>query len=84
MEDGMFMDSGPREEVESQPPATQLQYDDDQSREYRDKVMAKINGEEVRKRVPERTISLGDVAGMMGEGSGVKSRSRRARVPGFK
>ncbi|KAK6581471.1 hypothetical protein PZA11_006162 [Diplocarpon coronariae] len=54
----------PPEGVGSQPPATQLQYEDPDSTEAREIVMAKMRGEKVQKRsgMREKTITLGDIA----------------------
>ncbi|EKD19910.1 BRCT domain-containing protein [Drepanopeziza brunnea f. sp. 'multigermtubi' MB_m1] len=49
--------------VERQPPATQLQYEDPESTEAREMVMAKMRGEKVQRRsgIKEKAITLGDV-----------------------
>ncbi|PBP25377.1 BRCT domain-containing protein [Diplocarpon rosae] len=54
----------PPEDVDFQPPATQLQYEDPDSTEAREIVMAKMRGEKVQKRsgIREKTITLGDIA----------------------
>lgn len=53
----------PPDGIESQPPATQLQYEDPDSTEARQAVMAKMRGEKVQRRsgVREKAITLGDL-----------------------
>ncbi|KAG4435803.1 hypothetical protein IFR05_008724 [Cadophora sp. M221] len=51
----------PTEAVDSQPPATQLQYEDTESNEAREVLMAKMRGQKVeRKGLKEKTVTLGD------------------------
>ncbi|CZT41048.1 related to S-M checkpoint control protein Rad4p [Rhynchosporium secalis] len=51
----------PTEAVDSQPPATQLQYEDTESNEAREILMAKMRGQKVeRKGIKEKTVTLGD------------------------
>ncbi|KAH7419293.1 BRCT domain-containing protein [Cadophora sp. MPI-SDFR-AT-0126] len=55
----------PTEEVDSQPPATQLQYEDTESNEAREVLMAKMRGEKVDRRgvrERERAVTLADYA----------------------
>ncbi|PVH89654.1 hypothetical protein DL98DRAFT_444295 [Cadophora sp. DSE1049] len=55
----------PTEEVDSQPPATQLQYEDTESNEAREVLMAKMRGEKVDRRGArerERVVTLADYA----------------------
>jgi len=72
--------------VDSQPPATQLQYDDPESKEYKERVMARMLGEKVDTKraglTKEKTLTLGDIQNTM-----AKSRTRRGTVrgqPGFR
>jgi len=81
-----FMDAGNdrnlEKDVDSQPPSTQLEYDDPESREYQERVLARMKGEKVEGRkapVKERSATLGDVT----EQTRV-SRGRRARVSGYR
>ena len=76
--------------TDSPPPATQLQYDDPESKEYQERAMAKMMGEkfdkgEARKtRLKEKSITLGDVSGAS-VGARQKSRPKRDRAaPGFR
>jgi DNA replication regulator DPB11 len=73
--------------LDSQPPMTQLQYEDPESKEYQEMVQAKMRGEKFeiggkRTGLKEKSITLGDIAGA----SGVhKGRSKRERAPpGFR
>ncbi|KAH7342735.1 hypothetical protein BKA65DRAFT_552354 [Rhexocercosporidium sp. MPI-PUGE-AT-0058] len=51
----------PTEAADSQPPATQLQYEDTDSNEAREVLMAKMRGQKVeRKGLKEKTVTLGD------------------------
>lgn len=51
----------PTEAADSQPPATQLQYEDTESNEAREVLMAKMRGQKVeRKGLKEKTVTLGD------------------------
>ncbi|KAK0128600.1 hypothetical protein ONS95_000563 [Cadophora gregata] len=51
------------EDVDSQPPATQLQYEDTESKEAREVLMAKMRGEKIdRKGLKERVVTLADFA----------------------
>jgi DNA replication regulator DPB11 len=66
-------------DVDSQPPSTQLQYDDPESKEYQERVMARMKGEKVEGRkapVKERSITLGDVTEQQ-----LRQRARRSRAP---
>jgi DNA replication regulator DPB11 len=73
------------ENTESPPPATQLQYDDPESKEYQEMAMAKMKGEEFdrgdgrKARVKERSITLGDVA-EAARRPGHKSRPKRDKA----
>jgi DNA replication regulator DPB11 len=79
-----------RDSTDSPPPATQLQYDDPESKEYQEKAMAKMMGEkfdkgEARKtRLKEKSITLGDISDAV-VGARQKSRPKRDRAaPGFR
>ena len=79
-----------RENTDSPPPATQLQYDDPESHEYQERALAKMNGEnfemgEGRKmRLKEKSITLGDVSDAVA-GARQKCRPRRDRAtPGLR
>jgi DNA replication regulator DPB11 len=79
-----------RDSTDSPPPATQLQYDDPESKEYQEKAMAKMMGEkfdkgEARKtRLKEKSITLGDISDAVA-GARQKSRPKRDRAaPGFR
>ncbi|KAL2075597.1 hypothetical protein VTL71DRAFT_540 [Oculimacula yallundae] len=51
----------PTEAEDSQPPATQLQYEDTDSNEAREILMAKMRGQKLeRKGIKEKTVTLGD------------------------
>jgi DNA replication regulator DPB11 len=79
-----------REATNSPPPATQLQYDDPESKEYQEKAMAKMmgenfdNGEGRKTRVKEKSITLGDVSGAV-VSTRQNTRPKRERPPpGFR
>jgi DNA replication regulator DPB11 len=77
-------DRNAEKDIDSQPPATQLQYDDPESKEYKERVMARMLGEKVDPKrkglTKEKGITLGDISG------GIKSRGRRnlKAAPGFR
>lgn len=78
------------ENNDTPPPATQLQYDDPESKEYQEMAMAKMKGEKFdrgdgrKARVKERSITLGDVA-EAARIPGHRSRPKRDRAaPGFR
>lgn len=53
----------PTEDVDSQPPATQLQYEDTESNEAREVLMAKMRGEKLERRgMKEKAVTLADYA----------------------
>lgn len=75
---------------DSPPPATQLQYDDPESKEYQERALAKMMGEKFDKedglkaRMREKSITLGDVSDSV-VGTRHKSRPKRDRAPpGFR
>lgn len=73
------------QELESQPASTQLEYEDPQSRAYKERVMARMLGEDVvpqRKGLAEKAITLGDLSDSMQ----MQPRGRRnaGRTPGFR
>jgi DNA replication regulator DPB11 len=76
--------------TDSPPPATQLQYDDPESKEYQKRAMAKMMGEKFqradgpRTRLKEKSITLGDVADAT-VGARQRGRTKRDKAaPGFK
>jgi DNA replication regulator DPB11 len=67
--------------IDSQPPATQLQYDDPDSKEYKERVMARMLGEKLdtkRTAMKEKVVTIGDLTD--------RPRTRRSGrgVPGFR
>lgn len=85
----MFLDNGHNrnalKDIDSQPPATQLQYDDPESKEYKERVQARLSGESFDQRrvmVPkQRAVTLGDLSAQVDP----KPKTRRTRnAPGFR
>lgn len=79
-----------RDATNSPPPATQLQYDDPESKEYQEKARAKMMGEKFDKeqgrktRAKEKSITLGDVSGAV-VSTRQNTRPKRERPPpGFR
>jgi DNA replication regulator DPB11 len=76
-------DRNKEKELESQPSSTQLQYDDPESKEYKERVMARMLGEKVDPKTrkgltKEKGLTLGDIS------EGLKPRVRRKPAPGFR
>jgi DNA replication regulator DPB11 len=77
-------DRNTNKNIESQPPMTQLEYEDPQSTEYKERVMARMLGEKVDPKrkglTKEKGITLGDIS------EGMKPRARRnaGRAAGFR
>ena len=68
--------------VDSQPPATQLQYDDPDSKEYKERVMARMLGEKIdtrKSKMKEKAVTIGDLA----DRPPTARRSERGK-PGFR
>ncbi|KAH8801594.1 BRCT domain-containing protein [Xylogone sp. PMI_703] len=60
--DGDRGPSATENEEENQPPLTQIQYDDPDSKEFKERVMARMRGEKVDTKKREKAMTIGDVA----------------------
>ncbi|KAH8599974.1 BRCT domain-containing protein [Bisporella sp. PMI_857] len=81
----LFLDAGNdrlvQQDIDSQPPATQLVYDDPGSDAYKDRIQARMNGQTVdvrRKLTKQKAITLGDIS------DANKVRTGTRRKPGFR
>ncbi|RFU25084.1 hypothetical protein B7463_g11245, partial [Scytalidium lignicola] len=70
--------TGVENEGENQPPPTQIQYDDPDSKEFKERVMARMMGEKLDPKKREKAVTIGDVA-EWSKASGSR-RSGRDRV----
>jgi len=80
-----FLDAGNdrsvQQDIDSQPPATQLNYEDPESITYKARVMARMKGEKLEGRkalTKEKSVTLGDISVATG------GRPRPKRKPGFR
>jgi len=80
-----FLDAGNdrnmQQDVDSQPPATQLNYEDPESVTYKERMMARMKGEKIEGRrilTKEKSVTLGDISGATG------MRPRARKKPGFR
>jgi DNA replication regulator DPB11 len=74
-------------DIDSQPRSTQLQYEDPQSREYKERVMARMVGEKVDPKrkwlTKEKGITMGDISESR-EGAKVRGRRSGKPTPGIR
>jgi DNA replication regulator DPB11 len=75
-EDGA--NSGPDDE--SQPSMTQMQYDDPESTEYKERVIARVTGSTIERKAKERAPTIASLGNLTKGGGGETPRARKTRT----